>query len=116
LLCDLPAPHGEVFTWLDHQFMEYGAQNWAALSNALQSESFVSFASKQMDANTATGGEFNAQELRTILNSELAERLKIEEQEVLQLFVKSPENIGLRARYEALKTKRLHLLKVAPLV
>ncbi len=116
LLCDLPAPHGEVFTWLDHQFMEYGAQNWAALSNALQGESFASFASKQMDANTATGGEFNAQELRTILNSELAERLKIEEQEVLQLFVKSPENIGLRARYEALKTKRLLLLKVVPLV
>lgn len=116
LLCDLPAPHGEVFTWLDHQFMEYGAQNWAALSNALQSKPFASFASKQMDANTATGGQFNAQELRTILNSELAERLKMEEQEVLQLFVKSPENIGLRARYEALKTKRLHLLKVAPLV
>ena len=116
LLCDLPAPHGEVFTWLDHQFMEFGAQNWAALSNALQDESFVNFASKQMDANTATGGEFNAQELRTILNSELAERLKIEEQEVLQLFVQSPENTGLRARYEALKTKRLLLLKATPLV
>ena len=116
LLCDLPAPHGEVFTWLDHQFMEYGAQNWAALSNALQDESFASFASKQMDANTATGGEFNAQELRTILNSELAERLKMEEQEVLQLFVQSPENNGLRARYEALKTKRLRLLKTPPSV
>ena len=116
LLCDLPAPHGAVFTWLDHQFMEYGAQNWAALSTALQNESFAGFASKQMDANTATGGEFSAQELRTILNSELAERLKIEEQEVLQLFVKSPENIGLRARYEALKTKRLLLRQVPPLV
>jgi len=116
LLCDLPAPHGEVFTWLDHQFMEYGAQNWAALSTAMQNESFASFASKQMDANTATGGEFSAEELRTILNSELAERLKIEEQEVLQLFVKSPENSGLRARYEALKTKRLLLRQVTPLV
>jgi DNA primase len=116
MLCDLPAPHGEVFTWLDHQFMEYGSQNWAALSTALQSESFAGFASKQMDANTATGGEFSSQELRTILNSELAERLKTEEQEVLQLFVKSPENSGLRARYEALKTKRLLLVKATPLV
>jgi DNA primase len=116
MLCDLPAPHGEVFTWLDHQFMEYGSQNWAALSTALQSESFAGFVSKQMDANTATGGEFSSQELRTILNSELAERLKTEEQEVLQLFVKSPENSGLRARYEALKTKRLLLRQASPLV
>jgi DNA primase len=116
LLCDLPAPHGEVFTWLDHQFMEFGSQNWAALSNALQGESFAGFVSKQMDANTATGGEFSSQELRTILNSELAERLKIEENEILQLFVQSPENSGLRARYEALKTKRLMLRQAAPLV
>jgi len=116
LLCDLPAPHGEVFTWLDHQFMEYGAQNWAALAQALQGESFATFAQKQMNANTDTGGEFSEQELRTILNSELAERLKIEEQEILQLFVKSPENTGLRARYEALKTKRMGLQKVSPLV
>lgn len=116
LLCDLPLPHGEVFTWLDHQFMEYGSQNWAALSNALQGESFASFASKQIDANTATGGEFNALELRAILNSEMAERLKIEEQEILQLFVKSPENTSLRARYEALKTQRLLLRQASPLV
>ncbi|MDI9334500.1 MAG: DNA primase [Cytophagales bacterium] len=116
LLCDLPAPHGEVFTWLDHQFMEYGAQNWAALSTALQDEPFAAFTVKQMRANTETGGEFNAEELRTILNAEQVERLKMEEQEVLQLFVKNPENKGLRERYEALKTKRLHLLKVTPLV
>jgi DNA primase len=116
LLCDLPAPHGEVFTWLDHQFMEYGAQNWAALAQALQGTPFEAFAQKQMSANTDTGGEFSEQELRTILNSELAERLKIEEQEILQLFVQSPENTSLRARYEALKTKRLLLQKVPPLV
>jgi hypothetical protein len=101
---------------LDHQFMEFGSQNWAALSNALQGETFAVFASKQMDANTATGGEFSSQELRTILNSELAERLKVEEKEILQLFVQSPENIDLRARYEALKTKRLLMVKAPPLV
>jgi DNA primase len=116
LLCDLPAPHGQVFTWLDHQFMEYGSQNWAALAQALEGESFEAFAHKQMSANTASGGEFNAQELRTILNAELAERLKIEEQEVLQLFVQSPENIGLRSRYESLKNRRLALQKTPSLV
>ena len=116
LLCELPAQHGETFRWLDHQFMEYGAQNWAALAMALQGEPFESFCHLQMNANTASGGEFNAQELRKILNSELAEQLKLEEQNVLQLFVQSPENSGLRARYEALKTRRLALLKSTPLV
>jgi DNA primase len=116
LLCELPSKHGEAFRWLDHQFMEYGAQNWAALATALQGEPFESFCQVQMNANTASGAEFNALELRTILNSELAEQLKIEEQEVLQLFVQSPENSGLRARYEALKTRRMSLLKRAPLV
>ena len=116
LLCDLPAQHGEAFNWLDHQFMEHGAQNWAALAEAMRNESFESFCHAQMDANAATGGEFNAQELRTILNAELAERLKIEEQTVLQAFVQSPENSGLRARYEALKSRRMALLKLTPLV
>jgi len=112
----LPAQHGEAFNWLDHQFMEHGAQNWAALAEAMRNESFESFCHAQMDANAATGGEFNAQELRTILNAELAERLKIEEQTVLQAFVQSPENSGLRARYEALKSRRMALLKLTPLV
>ncbi|MEY4294786.1 MAG: hypothetical protein RLY82_474, partial [Pseudomonadota bacterium] len=116
MLCDLPALHGITFTWLDHQFLEHGAQNWAALSAAMQGEPFEAFVQKQMSANTDNGGEFSAEELRTILNAELAERLKIEEKEILQLFVQSPENTGLRARYEALKTKRLMLRQVAPLV
>jgi DNA primase len=116
LLCELPGQHGAAFNWLDHQHMEHGAQNWAALAMALQGEAFESFVQAQMNASVATGGEFNAAELRTILNSELAERLKSEELEVLQLFVQSPENSGLRARYEALKTRRLSLLKTTPLV
>jgi DNA primase len=116
LLCDLPGQHGEAFRWLDHQFLEHGTQNWAALSIALQGESFESFCHAQTKAGTDTGGEFDVLELRKILNSELAERLKLEELEVLQLFVQSPENSGLRTRYEALKTRRLALLKSTPLV
>lgn len=116
LLCELPGQHGAAFNWLDQQHMEHGAQNWAALAQALQGEPFEAFVQSQMNANTATGGEFNAAELRTILNTELAERLKREEQEVLRLFVQSPENSGLRARYESLKTRRLSLLKTTSLV
>ncbi len=37
LLCELPAPHGDVLTWLDHQLHEHGVQPWAALREALRS-------------------------------------------------------------------------------
>jgi DNA primase len=116
LLCELPAPHGVIFTWLDHQFMEYGAQNWASLREALRDESFEENCQHQMDANAASGAEFNAEELHKILKTELIERLKIEEQEILQTYVQSPENSALRARYESLKSHRLALTKSAPLV
>ena len=36
LLCDLPAPHGELFAWLDHQLHEHGVQPWATLREALR--------------------------------------------------------------------------------
>ena len=36
LLCELPAPHGEAFVWLDHQLHEHGVQPWAALREALR--------------------------------------------------------------------------------
>ena len=35
LLCDLPAPHGELFAWLDHQLHEHGVQPWATLREEL---------------------------------------------------------------------------------
>lgn len=116
VLCDLPEPHGAAFSWLDHQFMEYGAQNWAALASAMQGESFARFCQEQMQANQLTEGQFDVQELRSILDVELAERLKKQEQEVLQLFIQSPENIELRARYEALKSRRIALSKREPTV
>jgi DNA primase len=37
MLCELPAPHGAAFAWLDAQNQEHGPQPWAALSIALQS-------------------------------------------------------------------------------
>jgi DNA primase len=36
LLCELPAPHGDVLAWLDHQLHEHGVQPWAALREALR--------------------------------------------------------------------------------
>jgi DNA primase len=36
MLCELAAPHGAAFAWLDAQSQEHGPQSWAALSIALQ--------------------------------------------------------------------------------
>jgi DNA primase len=36
LLCELPAPHGDMLAWLDHQLHEQGVQHWAALREALR--------------------------------------------------------------------------------
>jgi DNA primase len=36
MLCELVAPHGAAFAWLDAQSQEHGPQSWAALSIALQ--------------------------------------------------------------------------------
>ena len=35
LLCDLPAPHGEAFRWLEQQLHEHGPMPWAALLEGL---------------------------------------------------------------------------------
>ena len=36
LLCEFPAPHGTLFTWLDGQFHNHGPQPWSALREALR--------------------------------------------------------------------------------
>ena len=36
LLCELPAPYGALFTWLDGQEQEHGTQPWSALREALR--------------------------------------------------------------------------------
>jgi DNA primase len=46
MLCDLPAPHGAAFTWLDAQSQEHGPQSWAALSIALQGSSHETYLRK----------------------------------------------------------------------
>jgi DNA primase len=46
LLCELPAPHGELFSWLDAQIHEHGAQTWGALSESLRGTTHESMARK----------------------------------------------------------------------
>lgn len=46
MLCELPAPHGALFAFLDAQIHEHGSQNWAQLMQALQDHEHASFASR----------------------------------------------------------------------
>ncbi len=66
MLCDLPAPHGAAFAWLDAQSQEHGPQSWAALSIGLQGHAQEAFMRKQFAAVPETI-ENDPQELVGIL-------------------------------------------------
>jgi DNA primase len=72
LLCELPAPHGELFTWLDAQIHEHGAQTWGALSEGLRGHSHENLARKLV-ALVPDTIESDPQELSAIV-----EKLQIE--------------------------------------
>jgi DNA primase len=72
LLCELPAPHGELFTWLDAQIHEHGAQTWGALSEGLRGHSHESLARKLV-ALVPDNIDSDPQELSAIV-----EKLQIE--------------------------------------
>ncbi len=44
LLCDLPAPHGALFTWLAGQHLDHGPQPWGALREGLREHPHEQFA------------------------------------------------------------------------
>jgi DNA primase len=48
LLCELPAPHGELFAWLDSQHHDHGPQPWGALRAALAGHVHEQFAVAEM--------------------------------------------------------------------
>ncbi len=82
LLCNLPAPHGALFSWLERQLHEHGAQPWVALREGLKGEDIEDYA-----LNLMSGYELGADndaaeaqiELRHLINRMLIEQLKIEE-------------------------------------
>ncbi len=66
MLCELPAPHGSAFAWLDAQSQEHGPQSWAALSIGLQGHAQEAFLRKQIAAVPETI-ENDPQELISIM-------------------------------------------------
>ncbi len=66
MLCDLPAPHGAAFAWLDAQCQERGPQSWAALSIGLQGSSQEAYLRKLVQSLPETI-ENDPQELISIM-------------------------------------------------
>jgi DNA primase len=53
MLAHLPAPHGQVFVWLESQLHEHGPQPWAALREALRGLEFEAMACTEVEQATA---------------------------------------------------------------
>ncbi len=109
LLCNLPAPHGPLFSWLERQLHEHGPQPWVALREGLMETESAAYALKLM-AGYELGAESDAaealSELRHLLNRMLIEQLKIEETLAIEAAKADP---GALQRYRALQARRLVL-------
>ncbi|HEY8355990.1 MAG TPA: DNA primase, partial [Ramlibacter sp.] len=77
LLCELPAPHGALFTWLDAQHHDHGALPWGMLREALVGHPHEGFAVTEM-AKLPPEIESDPGELADILAKERKRRLEEE--------------------------------------
>jgi len=76
LLCALAAPYGELFTWIDGQAQEHGAQPWAALREALRGHPHESLAVQAVEG-LHQDIESDPAELQAILRHERPLLLKM---------------------------------------
>ena len=114
LLCEQAAPYGPLFSWVETQFHEHGAQPWAVLREALRGHPCEAVADRIMTgAHAQTEGEASElqRELRGLLNRMLAEQLRTQETEALAAAGTDP--LALQ-RYRALQMRRVALERLAP--
>ena len=98
LLCQLPAPHGPLFTWLESQLHEHGPQPWAALREGLRGHTFEGHATAQL-AQIPEGIESDWSEVRSILD----QLLKLSQQrEMNDLAQRAGTDPAAMQRYKAL--------------
>jgi DNA primase len=98
LLCELPAPHGALFAWLDSQHHDHGAQPWPALREALQGHVHEQFALSEM-AKVPPEIESDPTELADIL---LKEKQRNRGEEMKRLAAAAGTDPEAFARYKAL--------------
>jgi DNA primase len=111
VLCELPAPHGPLFLWLESQLHEHGPQSWVALREGLQGHESESLALRLMEEPQIEPVEpaESVRELRAILNRMLVERLKVQETLAIEAAGSDPQALeryrGLQARRRELESK-----------
>jgi DNA primase len=106
MLCDLPAPHGPLFTWLERQFHEHGPQPWVALREGLHETPSEIYALKLMagyELGTDDDTTAALTELRHLLNRMLIDQIKIEED--LAIVAAKSDPTALQ-RYRELQERR----------
>jgi DNA primase len=98
LLCELPAPHGPLFAWLDSQHHDHGPQPWAALRQALQGHLHEQFAIAEIE-KVPPQIESDPTELADILAKEKDRQRQLEMDRLVAAGLMDPE---AQARYRAL--------------
>jgi len=98
LLCELPAPCGPLFAWLDSQHHDQGPQPWETLQLALRGHPHEQFALVEM-AKVPPEIESDPAELADILAKEKQHR---RQQEMERLAAAAPGDPEAFARYKAL--------------
>jgi DNA primase len=123
MLCDLPAPHGPLFAWLESQFHEQGAVGWSALREHMQDQPFAGDATRWMaqDNLNAVAGSEDAtppdpqearQELRRLLTMLMIDRLKQLETEALTQ-ASTGQDPEAQQRWRSLHERRKALMTAA---
>ena len=109
LLCELPAPHGTLFTWLESQLHEHGPQPWVALREGLQDHEGETLALKLMadhEMDNPVPLSETSTELRNLLNRMLVERIKTQQTQAIAASKADPTTLAL---YRELQARRLQL-------
>jgi DNA primase len=110
MLCELPAPHGSVFTWLERQMHEHGPLPWEALRLEMLGQPDIEWALQAMSnaALVHDPAEDAALELRDLLNRLLIERLKDQETRAIE---DSKHDPAALTRYRELVARRMQMEK-----
>ncbi|MEI8325390.1 MAG: DNA primase [Betaproteobacteria bacterium] len=108
MLCELAAPHGPLFVWLESQLQEHGPQSWGALREGLHGHEAEGLALRLMAGPEMEPVEpaESVRELRALLNRMLVERIKAQETQAIAAAGSDP--LALE-RYRSLQSRRREL-------
>jgi DNA primase len=114
MLCELPAPHGPLFIWLERQLHEHGPQPWGAMREGLRGHDSEPLALRLMGAHEMAGSDAHEdalQELRNLLRRMLVEHIKTQVTAAIDASRSDPTALQ---RYRELQARRRELEAASP--